>query len=74
MIRENTRVAIKPNIEGFHYQETMHFSRERVLNTLKLRRAKGLVKRLNRESNAVGVLFPDFKELLWFKEHELMIA
>jgi len=67
----NTYIIISPNITQFHYSSTPHYSLEHVIDKLKKNKTKGIIRRYNEEHNAVAVQFPNMKEFLWFKIHEV---
>jgi hypothetical protein len=46
-------------------------SLEPVLKKLQREKASGMIKKVDTQNYAVGVLFPKMKDILWFKTYEL---
>jgi hypothetical protein len=71
MFRVDNIVTIRPMIETFHYNQSPFIELDPILKKLQVRRETGMVKKIDNQKAAVGVLFPKMKELLWFKTYEL---
>jgi len=68
----NERVIIKPSVTTFHHGETPYFSLAPVLSKLQRGRTYGIIRQCDPLTGSIGVHFAGRKELLWFKEYELV--
>lgn len=71
MFKIDNIVTIRPMLETFHYNQSPFMELDPILKRLQLKREAGMVKKIDNQKAAVGVLFPKMKELLWFKTYEL---
>jgi hypothetical protein len=68
----NDGVVLKPNIQEFHYRDDgQRFSLAPVMRRLQKQGSRGRVRRIDAQSDAVGVQFPGKREFLWFKPYEI---
>jgi len=70
--KSNIYVKLRPDIDRFHYQETPYFSLWRVFKELQKSKQIGKVIKYDKSQQALGVQFPNKKQLLWFKEYEVV--
>jgi hypothetical protein len=70
-IEVGSRVRLNPGITKFHYETTPLFSLEYVLKKLQQNQIVGIVIRVDNSTEALGVQFPNMKDILWFKSFEL---
>jgi hypothetical protein len=71
MFKIDTIVSIRPILESFHYTQSPFVSLEPILKKLQSSKATGMVKKIDPEKHAIGVLFPRRSDILWFKTYEL---
>lgn len=65
------RVALNPGIDSFHYENTPLFSLKIILKKLQQNGVMGIVRRVDKNTEAIGVQFPNMKDIIWFKPFEL---
>ncbi len=71
MFKIDNIVTIKSVIDTFHYNQSPFVDLNPILKKLQVKKQSGMVKKVDNQKMAVGVLFPHMKELLWFKTYEL---
>ena len=71
---EQANVVVKPSIQRFHYEDTPFANLHHVLLRLQKDKQRGKVIRVDKEKDAIGVLFPMKNNLLWFKPYEIEVV
>jgi hypothetical protein len=64
MFKINSIVSIRPILESFHYVQNPFISLEPLLKKLQSSQATGMVKKVDPEKHAIGVLFPRMNNIL----------